>query len=83
VTPSRAARGADALIRLYQRLFAWRPSPCRYWPTCSQYAREAIEMHGLWRGAGLTARRLARCRPLAPSGFDPVPPPRVTKSVHA
>lgn len=60
-------------IGAYQRAFAGRPSPCRFYPTCSEYSREAIEVHGAGRGLLLTVRRLARCRPLGPSGFDPVP----------
>jgi putative membrane protein insertion efficiency factor len=57
----------------YQRAFEGRPSPCRFFPTCSEYSREAIEVHGAGRGLWLTVRRLARCRPFGPSGFDPVP----------
>jgi len=66
-----------ASIEWYQRSFAWRPSPCRFSPTCSNYAHEAIATHGTPRGLVLTVRRLARCRPLGPSGFDPVPEPNV------
>jgi putative membrane protein insertion efficiency factor len=62
-------------IRFYQRAFAGRPSPCRFWPTCSHYAAEAIEVHGAGRGFYLSIRRLIRCRPFGPSGFDPVPLP--------
>lgn len=62
-----------ATIRLYQRLRAGRPSPCRYWPSCSTYAREAIEHHGPGRGTWLALRRLARCHPWGGSGVDPVP----------
>ena len=61
-------------IAAYQRAFEGRPSPCRFFPTCSEYSREAIEQHGSGRGLWLTIRRLARCRPFGPSGFDPVPP---------
>jgi hypothetical protein len=61
------------MIRWYQRSFAGRPSPCRFHPTCSHYAAEAFEVHGTGRGFWLTLRRLARCRPFGPSGFDPVP----------
>ncbi len=70
---SVAARVTCAPIRLYQAVFSDRPSPCRYWPTCSQYAIEAIERHGPARGALLAVRRLARCHPWAPGGVDRVP----------
>lgn len=77
VMNSRAERGRPSLfIRLidgYQRAFEGRPSPCRFTPSCSTYARDAFELHGRWRGAWLTIRRLVRCRPFGPSGFDPVP----------
>ena len=64
-------------IRGYQAVRAGRPSPCRYWPTCSEYALEALETHGAVRGAWLTARRLLRCHPWAErSGVDPVPVPK-------
>jgi putative membrane protein insertion efficiency factor len=63
------------MIEWYQRAFAGRPSPCRFFPTCSCYAHEAFEVHGTVRGLSLTVRRLMRCRPLGPSGFDPVPAP--------
>ena len=46
---------------------------CRFVPSCSVYGREAIERHGAWRGVGLTLRRLGRCQPFHPGGFDPVP----------
>jgi putative membrane protein insertion efficiency factor len=68
-------RRALAWIEAYQRAFAGRPSPCRFYPTCSHYAHEAYEVHGTARGSWLTLRRLLRCRPLGPSGFDPVPLP--------
>jgi len=60
-------------IEAYQRAFEGRPSPCRFFPSCSEYGHEAISVHGARRGAWLTARRLVRCRPFGPSGFDPVP----------
>jgi uncharacterized protein len=62
-----------AAIDLYQRAVEGRPSPCRFFPSCSEYAREALEVHGAGRGGWLTVRRLSRCRPFGPSGFDPVP----------
>jgi len=61
-------------IRLYQAIIS--PAlgvACRYEPTCSHYAYEAIERHGAWRGVRLAARRLARCRPGGGGGYDPVP----------
>ncbi|MEM9513584.1 MAG: membrane protein insertion efficiency factor YidD [Actinomycetota bacterium] len=75
-TPLRGGRRvAVAMIDWYQRAADGRPSPCRFYPTCSSYAREAYEVHGTWRASWLTFRRLTRCRPLGPSGFDPVPLP--------
>ncbi|HEY7376571.1 MAG TPA: membrane protein insertion efficiency factor YidD [Polyangia bacterium] len=47
---------------------------CRFEPTCSAYAEEAVRVHGAGRGVWLAARRLARCHPFAQAGFDPVPP---------
>lgn len=63
-----------ALIRGYQYLLSpWVGGSCRFWPTCSDYAREAIESHGAARGIRMTVWRLARCHPYAKGGFDPVP----------
>ena len=64
----------------YQRAVAGSTSPCRFFPSCSEYGREAIEVHGPGRGLWLSVRRLLRCRPFGPSGFDPVPLPRITGS---
>jgi putative membrane protein insertion efficiency factor len=49
-------------------------SHCRHYPSCSDYALEALDEHGALRGAGLTARRILRCNPWHPGGYDPVPP---------
>ena len=70
---SPAARAAAAAIRGYRYVTASRPSPCRYEPTCSAYALEAIELHGAVKGGALAARRLLRCHPWAGVGVDPVP----------
>jgi uncharacterized protein len=60
-------------IRAYQLARIGRVSPCRFTPTCSHYAAEAVCRHGAGRGLVLTLRRLGRCRPGGPCGFDPVP----------
>jgi putative membrane protein insertion efficiency factor len=62
-----------ALIRLYQLARAGRPSPCRYLPTCSDYAAEALATHGALRGSFLAMRRISRCHPWGGAGLDPVP----------
>ncbi len=49
------------------------PSACKFYPSCSRYAYEAIETHGARRGSWLALRRLLRCRPFSPGGIDPVP----------
>ena len=76
--PSAAAslprRLLVTLIRGYQRVLSPAlPPSCRFHPSCSQYALEAVRRHGALRGSWLAARRLARCHPFHPGGFDPVP----------
>ena len=67
-------RSALAAIRLYQAtISAYWGGRCRHMPTCSEYAHGAVSKYGAIKGVWLTARRLARCRPLGTSGYDPVP----------
>ena len=68
------ARALLLMIRGYQRgISPFLPPACRYTPTCSEYAAEAIRRHGSSRGSWLAARRLLRCHPWGGSGYDPVP----------
>ena len=61
-------------LRFYKRrLSPALPAGCRYLPTCSEYAYQAVESHGVGRGGWLALRRLARCNPLCRGGLDPVP----------
>ena len=54
--------------------------PCRFQPSCSEYALEALHRHGAWRGTVLSVKRVARCHPWGGSGYDPVPPVRSTRT---
>ncbi|MCI0364180.1 MAG: membrane protein insertion efficiency factor YidD [Phycisphaerales bacterium] len=62
-------------MRLYQvTLGIFMGGQCRFFPTCSEYAVTALQIHGAWRGSWLAARRILRCHPCGGHGFDPVPP---------
>jgi len=69
-------------VRAYQVML--RPlliGSCKFYPTCSDYAIEALRLHGLWRGGLLAARRLLRCHPFTPGRIDPVPQPNSKRTV--
>jgi uncharacterized protein len=85
VAPSQSlsANAAVGIIRMYQRTASpmlpvlFGPTcGCRFHPSCSHYAAEAVATHGVLKGTWLTARRLVKCTPLHPGGHDPVPSPR-------
>ena len=68
------ARAMIAAIRFYRKgISPLKPPVCRFYPTCSAYGQEAIEKYGAARGSWLLVRRLARCHPFHPGGYDPVP----------
>ncbi|HEY3348299.1 MAG TPA: membrane protein insertion efficiency factor YidD [Thermoanaerobaculia bacterium] len=72
--PGAGARAAAAVFGAYKKLLSpLLPPACRFTPTCSEYARDAVLRHGLSRGLALAARRLARCHPFHAGGHDPVP----------
>jgi uncharacterized protein len=72
-----AARVLALPIRAYRLVLSpWIGHACRFQPTCSAYALEALERHGALRGGWLALRRIARCHPFGGSGIDNVPPPR-------
>jgi uncharacterized protein len=71
---SPGSRVAVGLVRGYQWLISpLLPSRCRFAPTCSEYAAQAVAEHGLVRGAALALRRIGRCHPFHPGGYDPPP----------
>jgi len=62
-----------SLLKFYQSMISpWLPPSCRFVPTCSEYAREAIQRHGALRGGRMAVWRLLRCQPFCPGGYDPV-----------
>ena len=74
MTPGPSQRLALGVIRVYQKMVSpFLGSNCRYYPTCSHYAYEAIEIHGAARGSWLGLRRISRCHPWHEGGLDPVP----------
>lgn len=63
------------LIKIYQNFISpITPATCRYLPTCSHYAKEALQVHGIFKGGWLAIKRILSCHPLGGKGFDPVPP---------
>lgn len=73
-------RGLIALVRFYQLAISpWTPASCRFTPTCSAYAIEALSRHGSMRGGWLVLRRIGRCHPWGGHGFDPVPSATTTE----
>jgi len=61
------------LISIYQKLSALTPSRCRFYPTCSEYTKQAIVKYGFIKGSWLGIKRIVRCHPLNEGGYDPVP----------
>jgi len=71
------------LVHVYKRFLSpLLPPACRFEPTCSEYACDAVELHGVLRGCGMALARLLRCNPWSRGGFDPVPPPAAPGSVR-
>ena len=61
------------LIKIYQSISKYTPAVCRFYPTCSEYMRQAIEKYGVLKGGWLGIKRLSKCHPFHPGGNDPVP----------
>jgi putative membrane protein insertion efficiency factor len=75
---SPASRILRSGISVYQRVRAGRPSPCRFDPSCSEYANVALERYGAVKGGALAIRRISRCHPWGGQGYDPVPDKKET-----
>jgi uncharacterized protein len=74
-TKTAVKRTFQAPIKFYRRFISpLKPPTCRFYPTCSEYALEAIEVHGAVKGSWLAAKRIGRCHPFHPGGIDHVPP---------
>ena len=71
--PGVGVRVVLSLLSAYQAAASGRISPCRFYPSCSEYAHGAIERYGAIKGLWLAGRRLGRCHPYHPGGYDPVP----------
>ncbi len=85
VRSKSAVKEPSRLIRLvtgYQRALEGKPSPCRFTPSCSSYAKEALQTYGARRGLWLALRRVVRCHPFGSSGWDPVPLPHNQRSMR-
>jgi uncharacterized protein len=75
---------AIKLIHLYRYLLSpWIGNQCRFYPSCSHYSEEAINLHGFFVGSYLTLRRLLKCHPWHPGGLDPVPPRSCCSHIHS
>ena len=76
-------KGIVFLILAYQFLISsWTGRHCRFYPTCSSYAKAVLREQGVFRGLYFTLRRLLRCHPFYPGGFDPIPKKRLIKREH-
>lgn len=74
-TPTAGVRAAIVVVRAYQLLLSpFAGGACRFTPSCSVYAIDALTTHGVWRGGWMAVKRVSRCHPFGSSGIDPVPP---------